>query len=429
MRIPDGAKNVKTGRPGLPFEARSMYNTDMAKPSQNEQGAGVIVQLLTRIIQLGIGHNASDIHIEPDQDIVRVRFRVDGILREIEKHPISMLEPLVARVKILAELDISERRRPQDGRFHISVGDKNLDIRVSTFPTMFGENISLRLLDKSSVIYGLERLGMEPDILAQYESMIHSPYGIIFVTGPNGSGKTTTIYSTLNVINSVEKNIVTLEDPIEYQLPMIRQTQIDPDAGLTFASGLRALLRQDPDIILLGEIRDTETGEIAVRSALTGHLVMASLHTNDSVGAVARLNDMGVESVLIGSSTIGVLAQRLVRVLCQSCREPYELTPEQKTQFGVTSNETTTMYRAHGCEQCAMTGYLGRLGIFEMLVPDEEIRKLISQKAPYAEIARAARGKGMRTLRDDGLMKARAGITTLEEVYRVTSANPNITLS
>jgi len=401
----------------------------MARQSSNEPGSGVIIQLLTRIIQLGVGHNASDIHIEPDQDVVRVRFRIDGILREIEKHPISLLDSLVARVKVLAELNIAERRRAQDGRFHISVGDRTLDIRVSTFPTMFGENIALRLLDKSSVVLGLERLGMEPDILAQYEGMIRSPYGIIFVTGPNGSGKTTTIYSTLNVINSVEKNIVTLEDPVEYQLPLIRQTQIDPDAGLTFASGLRALLRQDPDVILLGEIRDTETGEIAVRAALTGHLVMASLHTNDSVGALARLNDMGVESVLIASSTIGVLAQRLVRIVCQTCREAYELTPELKQQLAIPAAESATMYRARGCEECAMSGYLGRIGIFEMLVPDESMRKLIAAKAPYAEIAQAARKKGMRTLRDDGIMKARAGITTLEEVFRVTSANPNVTLA
>lgn len=400
----------------------------MAKQFPQDLSSGVIVQMLSRLIQLGMSHKASDIHIEPDQDILRVRFRIDGVLREIEKHPISMLEPIVARIKVLAELDISERRKPLDGRMHLTFGDKSLDIRVSTFPTIYGENVALRLLDNASVILGLERLGMEPEILAQFEAMIRSPYGIILVTGPNGSGKTTTIYSTLNVINSVEKNIVTLEDPIEYQLPLIRQTQVDPDAGLTFASGLRALLRQDPDVILLGEIRDTETGEIAVRAALTGHLVLASLHTNDSVGAINRLTDMGVESVLIGSSTIGVLAQRLVRILCQSCREPYELTPEVKSQFNLPAAEPVTMYKARGCELCSMTGYLGRLGIFELLHPDEEIRNLITAKQPYDVIAKAARAKGMRTLRDDGLQKARAGVTTLEEVFRVTSANPKITV-
>ncbi len=399
----------------------------MAARTQKEvESSGVIVQLLTRTIQFAVSRNASDIHIEPDQDMVRVRFRVDGILREVEKHPISLLESLASRVKVLAELDIAERRKPQEGRFHLSVGDKSYDVRVSVFPTIHGENIALRLLDKSTIILGLEQLGMRPDMLNVYNRMIHGPYGIIFVTGPNGSGKTTTLYSTLNIINSVEKNIVTLEDPVEYQLPLIRQTQVDPDAGVTFASGLRALLRQDPDVVLLGEIRDAETAEIAVRAALTGHLVFTTIHTNDSVGTLARLTDMGVEPVLISSSTLGVLAQRLVRLVCTSCREPYEPTPELRKQLNLPPNVQATFYRAAGCDRCDRAGYLGRTGIFELLKPDEELRDLITARSPYDVIAKAARQKGMKTLRDDGIAKALDGLTTVEEVLRVTSANPQL---
>ncbi|MBI4092795.1 MAG: type II/IV secretion system protein [Candidatus Kerfeldbacteria bacterium] len=398
----------------------------MAKRQEDDQsGSGVIIQLLTRIIQLGATNRASDVHIEPEGNIVRVRFRIDGILREVEKHPLSLLESIVSRVKVLAELDITERRKPQEGRFHLPVEDRVIDVRVSTFPTLFGENVSLRLLDKSAVSFGLEQLGMDPVILEAFNKMIKSPYGVIYVTGPNGSGKTTTLYSALSIINSVEKNITTLEDPVEYQLPFIRQTQIDPDVGLTFASGLRALLRQDPDIILVGEIRDTETGEIAVRAALTGHLVFTTLHTNDSIGALARLTDMGVEPVLIASSTIGVLAQRLVRIVCQTCREAYQPSSELRKELGLTGDDAT-LYRAKGCDQCGMSGYLGRTGIFELLEPDDEIRNFITGHASYDVITRAARAKGMKTLRDDGLAKAKAGITAIEEVYRVTSANPHL---
>lgn len=401
----------------------------MAKTSgQNVESAGVIVQLLTKTIQLAVANRASDIHIEPEHDIIRIRFRIDGVLREVAKHPISLLDSVVSRVKVLAELDITESRRPQDGRFQFTVDNQQIDVRVSTFPTLFGENISLRILEKSSIVLGLERIGMPADMLQTYEKMIRTPFGIIFVTGPNGSGKTTTLYTTLSTINTVEKSIVTLEDPIEYQLPIIRQTQIDPDAGLTFASGLRALLRQDPDIIMVGEIRDTETGEISVRAALTGHLVFATLHTNDSIGSLARLADMGVEPVLIGSSTIGVLAQRLVRVVCQDCREPYEASDELKRQADLPESESVTLYRSRGCEQCGNSGYLGRTGIFELLEVDDELRNLITAKAPYKVIANTARQKGMRMLRDDGMTKARAGITTLEEVFRVTSANPALVL-
>lgn len=396
----------------------------MARRNENTEASGVIVELLSRIVQLAVNNHASDVHIEPEHDIVRIRFRIDGILREIEKHPLSLLPPLVSRVKVLAEMDIAERRKPQDGRFQITVTDRSLDVRVSTFPTLWGENIVLRLLDKASLVLGLEQLGMNPAIMERYQQMVRTPYGSIFVTGPNGSGKTTTLYSTLNTINSVEKNIATLEDPVEYQMPLIRQTQIDPEAGLTFASGLRALLRQDPDIILVGEIRDTETGEIAVRAALTGHLVLSTVHTNDSIGAISRLSDMGIEPLLIASSTIGVLAQRLVRLVCQACREPYQ--PEADVRQRLNAPSGATFYRARGCEQCGMTGYTGRIAIFELLEPSSALRKLITGRAPYETIADQARQDGMRTLRDDGVDKAQQGLTTLEEIYRVTSANPNI---
>jgi type II secretory ATPase GspE/PulE/Tfp pilus assembly ATPase PilB-like protein len=394
----------------------------MAQRKKEEIESSVIIQIIEKLFVKAIEINASDIHFEPDKDNLRIRFRIDGILREIESHPISLLEPLVSRLKILAEMDIAEHRLPQDGRIQTKIGDKEMDIRVSTFPTFYGENVALRLLDKSTILMGLEHLGFEKEALAKYESMIKRPYGIIFVTGPNGSGKTTTLYSTLNKLNSVEKNIVTLEDPIEYELPLIRQTQIDPEIGLTFASGLRSLLRQDPDIIMVGEIRDTDTGEIAIRSALTGHLVLTTLHTNDSVGALARLSDMGVESVLIASATIGVVAQRLIRTVCNYCAKEYEAPKQLLEKIGLGARGKTVFKQAVGCEKCGSTGFLGRMGIFEVLVIDDELRSLIVSGASYETIATVARKKGMKTLRDDGIAKALKGLTTIEEVFRVTSS-------
>ncbi|MBI3115109.1 MAG: type II/IV secretion system protein [Candidatus Kerfeldbacteria bacterium] len=384
--------------------------------------SGVIVQGIEQILRLAVTNKASDIHIEPEYDRVRVRFRVDGVLREIEQHPISLLDPMVSRIKVLANLDIAERRRAQDGRFQLKIEDQELDVRVSVFPTIHGQNAVLRVLDKSTILVGLERLGMAEDDFALYEQMITSPYGIIFVTGPSGSGKTTTLYSTLNKINTVEKSMVTLEDPIEYQLPMVRQSQIDPDAGLTFASGLRYLLRQDPDVILVGEIRDVDTAEIAVRAALTGHLVLTTLHTNDSIGAIARLTDMGIEPVLIASATIGVIAQRLVRTVCARCAEPYQAPTELLERLGLPNKKSVELVRAKGCEQCGYTGYRGRTGIFEIFLPDEELRQLITSKASADVLTKISLQRGMKTLREHGWQKALQKVTTVEEVLRVTSS-------
>lgn len=399
----------------------------MGKPEQKDADSeNIIIKLVTNLVRLAVLNNASDVHIEPDADRIRVRFRIDGVLREVESHPLSLLDPLASRIKVLADLKLEERRRPQDGRFQLNTDNKSLDIRVSLFPTVYGENISLRILNKTNILLGLPSLGFSPTILDRYTAMIHQPYGILFVTGPNGSGKTTTLYATLNTLNTPDKDIVTLEDPVEYQLPLIRQTQVDLDVGLTFAAGLRSLLRQDPDIILLGEVRDPDTASIAVRSALTGHLVLTTLHTNDSVGAVTRLADMGVERVLISSATVGVLAQRLVRVLCTSCAESYEASLPLKQELGLDVNQQFTFKRAVGCESCGYTGYIGRTGIYELLDPDKTFRQMMTDGAGEIELRTyAIRTMKMRTLRDDGLDKASQGITSVEEILRVTAGNLN----
>lgn len=396
----------------------------MAASNIDRTTEGIIVKLVTNVVRLAVLNNASDIHIEPDVDKIRIRFRIDGVLREVEDHPLSILDPLVARVKILSGLNLNEHRKPQDGRFEFTADEKLLDIRVSTFPTVYGENITLRVLNKTNILLGLASLGFEPDILDQYNTMIHQPYGIVFVSGPNGSGKTTTLYSTLNTINTPDKDIVTLEDPVEYQLPLIRQTQIDQDAGLTFAVGMRSLLRQDPDIILLGEIRDADTANIAVRAALTGHLVLTTVHTNDSVGVINRLIDMEVEPVLVSSSILGLVAQRLVRLLCKTCSVAYEASAALKQELNFPAHENITLKKAVGCETCGFTGYLGRTGIFELLSPDQKIRSMITDRVSVAEIKKyAVTNLAMRTLRDDGMLKARRGVTSVEEVIRVTAGD------
>ncbi|MFH0952199.1 MAG: GspE/PulE family protein [Patescibacteria group bacterium] len=377
-------------------------------------------EFFDRVFTTAVAYRASDIHIEPENNLLRVRFRVDGVLREIEQHPISILESLVSRIKVLSEMDISEHRKPQDGRLEVSIEKKKLDVRVSTMPTIHGENVAMRILDRSSDLLNLEVIGFSDKDLAQYQELITRPYGIVFITGPNGSGKTTAIYSSLNKINAIEKSIATLEDPVEYQLPLIRQTQIEPGAGLTFATGLRALLRQDPDVILVGEIRDQTTAEIAVRSALTGHLVFTSLHTNDSVGAIARLQDMGVEPVLIASATVGIIATRLVRTVCPHCHKKYKADIGLAKELGIEMN--ATLVKATGCERCGNTGYYGRTGIFELLVPDDEFRSAFLAKQSFDELRRMAKKKGMSSLRQSGIAKIVAGVTTVEEVFRVTKA-------
>ncbi len=408
------------GKGKIWYSVGGMSTRDVA----DDQSQNVVIKLVTNLIRLAVLNNASDVHIEPDIDRVRVRFRIDGVLREVESHPLSLLDPLASRIKVMADLNHAERRKPQDGRFQLTTDNKQLDVRVSIFPTIYGENMSLRILNKTNILLGLPSLGFNPAILERYTQMIHQPYGILFVTGPNGSGKTTTLYATLNTLNTPDKDIVTLEDPVEYQLPLIRQTQVDPDVGLTFANGLRSLLRQDPDIILVGEVRDPDTASIAVRSALTGHLVLTTLHTNDSIGAVMRLVDMNVERVLIASATVGVLAQRLVRVLCTSCAESYQPSLPMMQELGLPTNETLQFKKAVGCEVCGYTGYIGRMGIFELLDPDKKMRQMITDGASEIDIRTyAERELKMTTLRDDGIDKVKQGVTSVEEILRVTAGN------
>jgi len=378
------------------------------------------VRLVNRIILQAVHSRASDIHIEPQEKDIRVRFRVDGLLRDVLHLPTGILNTLVSRIKIMGGMDIAERRLPQDGRFQVTVERRSIDLRVSTMPTVYGEKVVLRILDKSTMLLPLDGLGFLPASRQIYETLIRSAYGMILITGPTGSGKTTTLYATLNALSSPEKNIITIEDPVEYLLPGINQVRVNPKAGLDFASGLRAILRQDPDIIMVGEIRDRETADIAVRAATTGHLVFSTLHTNDAAGAVTRLLDMGVEPFLVNSSLIGVVAQRLARLICHNCRETYQPGPEDPAYTFIQDRQGLTFYRGRGCPQCNYTGYRGRTAIQEVLVMTEDIRALVAEKAPSHEIKKAAVAAGMVTLREDGLEKASQGLTTIEEVMRVT---------
>ena len=354
-----------------------------------------VVRLVNMMVMEAVRENASDIHIEPEEDSLSIRFRVDGILHEKQSPSKHFQSAIISRIKVLANLDIAERRKPQDGRFHMKMENKQIDIRVSCVPIIHGENVVMRLLDSGSVILGLDQLGFSGEMMEKYKKLLQHPHGIILVTGPTGSGKTTTLYTSLNILNTSDKNIITVEDPVEYRLAGVRQIQVNPQADLTFANGLRAILRQDPDIIMVGEIRDLETAEIAIQAALTGHLVFATLHTNDAPGAITRLLDMGLESYLISSSVVGVIAQRLVRVFCKDCK-------------------------GKGCKVCLNTGYKGRRGIYELMVPDEQIRKLIANKAALDEIRQAVLKTGMKTMREDGLEKVEKGLTSREEVLRVT---------
>ena len=370
-----------------------------------------------------IRDRASDIHLEPDEMALRVRFRIDGFLYESLSLPKQIHPPLTSRIKILAEMDIAETRLPQDGNFNVKMEKRGFEIRVSTFPTIYGENVVLRILDQTSPLFNLEDLGFSEDMLNFSKQLIRRPNGILLVTGPTGSGKTTTLYAFLNLINSKTKNIITIEDPVEYRLALIRQTQVNPKAGITFATGLRSILRQDPDVVMIGEIRDRETSEIAHQAALTGHLVFSTLHTNDATEAVTRLMDIGVEPYLISSSMIGVLAQRLVRTICPNCKASYPGDPNLLSELGDEVSglgKTLTLYRGRGCNNCKQSGYRGRTGIFELLNVNEKIKQLISEKATAQVIRETARKTmGMTSLREDGLRKVLKGITTIEEVDRV----------
>jgi general secretion pathway protein E len=382
-----------------------------------------VIKLVNKIFFQAVHSRASDIHIEPYENEARIRFRIDGVLHDIFTLPKQQIAALVSRLKIMANLNIAERRLPQDGQSRIKIGENLVDIRVSVIPTSGGERIVLRLLDKGSGELGLDEIGFSQEVLNNFRNLIRLAHGIILLTGPTGSGKTTTLYAGMSELNCEERNILTVEDPIEYQLPGVGQMQIKPKINLTFANCLRHILRQDPDVIMIGEIRDVETAEIAIQASLTGHLVLSTLHTNDSASAITRLIDMGIEPYLISSSVVAVMAQRLLRVICPECKRPY--TPdEQVLSLWGNSNKVSViegqLYKGPGCENCLDTGYLGRTGIFELLVIDDNIKELISKRSGSHIIKEAAIEKGMSTLREDGLRKALAGETTLEEVCRVT---------
>jgi type IV pilus assembly protein PilB len=383
-----------------------------------------VVQLVNLIISQAIKDGASDIHLEPEEDSLVVRNRVDGVLREALSPPKNLQAAITSRIKILAEMDIAESRVPQDGRFQVRLQDREIDIRCSALPTVYGENIVMRILDKSSLMINLESLGLTEIMFKRFRAILDSSYGIILVTGPTGSGKTTTLYSCLNALNTPDVNIITVEDPVEYRLKRIRQAQVNAKAGLTFASGLRSILRQDPDIVMVGEIRDSETAKIAVEAALTGHLVLSTLHTNDAPGALTRLSEMGVEPFLIASATVGVIAQRLVRKICVKCRQAYRPSPELLRELGFDpAQRDWVFYKGAGCSQCKNTGHRGRCGIYEIMTITEEIRNLCLQRASSDQIKKAALKEGMRTLRQDGFLKALKGITTIEEVVRATNTD------
>jgi general secretion pathway protein E len=381
-----------------------------------------VIRLVNLLITRAIELRASDIHLEPFEGDFKVRYRVDGVLHDVEAPPTRLQAAVISRIKIMAKLNIAERRLPQDGRIKLRVLGKEIDFRVSTLPTMFGESVVLRILDRESVILDLEQLGFPGYDLTKFRDLIHRPYGIILVTGPTGSGKTTTLYAALSEINSPEKKIITVEDPIEYQLGGVNQVQVKASIDLSFANVLRSILRQDPDIIMIGEIRDAETAEIAIHSALTGHLVFSTLHTNDAAGAVTRLLEMGMENYLLSSSMLGILAQRLVRVICPECKEVYSPEIGVMEELGVDQADAKdlSIYKGAGCEKCAQTGFRGRQGIYELLMISDDIRELILDKAASNVIKNKGRSNGMKTLREAGWDKVRSGMSTVSEVLRVT---------
>ena len=389
----------------------------------NDQEASV-VKFVNQIIGEAFKERATDIHLEPMEQDLRIRYRVDGVLHQTPVPPQlkRFQAAIISRIKVMANMDIAEKRLPQDGRINVRSSGEEIDVRVSTIPTSYGESVSLRLLTRSSIFLGLDRLGLNHDDEKLVRRLVELPHGIILVTGPTGSGKSTSLYAFLSTINSIDQRIITIEDPIEYELPGVNQIQVKPDIGLTFASGLRHILRQDPDVIMVGEVRDRETAEIAIRAALTGHLVFSTLHTNDAAGAITRLVDMGIEPFLVSSSVEALLAQRLVRTICPKCKEPYEPDPELLREVGFPEAERarTKFCRGRGCEECRFTGYRGRTGIYEILVLHENLRPLIIERASSTTIKQAAIANGMKTLREDGWGKVRAGVTTIEEVARVT---------
>ena len=388
-----------------------------------------IIKLVNSLLQHAVKERASDVHLEPFENELRVRFRIDDVLYEpIKPLPRSLQSSIVSRIKIMGGLNIAERRLPQDGRIRLKIAGRDYDVRLSTLPVTHGERVVLRLLPRTTEMTDLARIGFGEQQMAAIQKLIARPNGIILVTGPTGSGKTTTLYAALSAINSTDKNIVTLDDPVEIQLKGVGQIEISPKIGLTFATGLRSILRQDPNVILIGEIRDLETAEIAIQASLTGHLVFSTLHTNDAPSAITRLVDMGVEPFLVGSSLVAVLAQRLVRLLCKNCREAYTATAEELKEIGVRPpDRPVKVFRAKGCADCNFTGYRGRVGIFELMLVDDDLRSLVSQNIDSKTIKQAAVRKGMRTLRADGALKVLQGITSSAEVLRATEEEGNVT--
>ena len=403
-------------------EAVEEVNLDKLAASSEE---APVIKLANLIIVQAIKDRASDIHLEPFEKNMRLRYRLDGVLIDATPPPKQMQLALASRFKIMSSLDIAERRLPQDGRMRVKVGGKDYDLRVSVLPTVHGEKIVLRVLDKSNLTASIDKLGLDPDTFKQFKGAIDAPHGLILVTGPTGSGKTTTLYSALNELNSPQWNIVTVEDPVEFQVPGINQVPTKKDIGLTFASALRSILRQDPDIVMIGEIRDTETAEIAIEAALTGHQVLSTMHCNDAPGAIARLDDMGIAPFLISSSVILSCAQRLIRRICSHCKEPVSYPPKMFEDLGIdpATFQGAQLYRGRGCERCKNSGYSGRMAIIEAMTISDQIRKLVIARANTREMAKVAVKEGMRTLRMAGLDRARDGVSTLEQVLLITSAH------
>jgi type IV pilus assembly protein PilB len=378
-----------------------------------------IVRLVNQMIEQAVQLRASDIHIDPQEDGIRIRYRTDGVMRTERVLPRHMLGMLTARIKIMANLNIAERRVPQDGRIQIHILYRDLDVRVSTLPTIYGEKVVMRLLDVSNAVVEIEKLGLSKRNLSMFLDLINRPNGILLVTGPTGSGKSTTLYAVLHHLNEDGVNIITVEDPVEYQLAGINQVQVNELIGLTFAASLRSILRQDPDIVMVGEIRDAETAEIAIRAALTGHLVLSTLHTNDAISSVTRLIDMGIPPFLVSSSVNGVLAQRLVRRICRDCKIEYQATEQEKAIFAQRGLKVETLWKGKGCGSCSLTGYRGRIAVHEVFKMDDHLRHMISQKLPTVEYKKYAMKNGMILLFDDGLLKVKQGITTMDEIFRI----------
>lgn len=409
-------------------DAANEYLSNLDALSELERGsldinAAPIVKLIKSVFDNAVAMNASDIHIEPEEDKMRVRFRIDGILQEILSTDIKPHNSVVNRIKILSGMNISEKRIPQDGRILHDSGGQAIDMRVSSMPTNHGEKIVVRLLNRANFMVNKDKLGFSKEDVVLFEKFMRKPYGIIIVTGPTGSGKTTTLYSMLNELNDNKKNIITLEDPIEYDIKGISQTQVNVEAGLLFSNGLRSILRQDPDIVMVGEVRDGETADISIRAALTGHLVLTTLHTNNAVGSIPRLIDMGIEPFLLSSSLVGVISQRLVRKICPKCKVEYQASEDEKKILGIPEEDHITIYKGEGCKVCMNSGYKGRIGVFEVLEVSKEIRKLIDDQASADEIQEMALSQGFHTIFEDGKQKVLDGVTTVSELLRAAYIN------